>query len=463
MKKLNELIECSYDIDILGISEDSRKISDGYLFVATHGYNVDHYDYIGDAVNRGAVAVITDQDILLDIPVIVVSDIDELYPKLVAKYYDLDLSRFNFIGITGTDGKTTSTTIIRKLLNKIRPTAYIGTNGVEYCGKKINSSNTTPCISELYEYLSIISKENCYDVVMEVSSEALLHKRIVGIEYKVVGYTNITEDHLNVHGSIENYIECKKSLMNYLCDDGVSIINGDDPVCSTFSGNVIKYGFNEDNDCRICLIEENKNNTKFYIDYLSNRYKIKSPYIGTYNIYNVVLAFLVCLNYGVAPEYLVDNISTLGSVTGRRESLDFGQDYEIILDYAHTYNGIVNVLSSVSSNKRIIVVTGCAGGREKEKRKLIGNYILNNSDIAIFTMDDPRYESVDSIIDQMVEGSNKEYIRIIDRKDAIYKALSIADNNSVVLILGKGRDSYMAVEDKYLPYCDYDVISSYFM
>jgi UDP-N-acetylmuramoyl-L-alanyl-D-glutamate--2,6-diaminopimelate ligase len=152
----------------------------------------------------------------------------------------------------------------------------------------------------------------------------------------------------------------------------------------------------------------------------------------------------------------------LKPILGRRESLDFGQEYEIILDYAHTFNGIKNILDSVKDYKKIITVTGAAGGREKEKRSKIGKIVLEKSDIVIFTMDDPRYESVDSIIDDLAGDTTKDYFRIKDRVEAIHFAFSIADKDSVVLILGKGRDNYMAVEDKKLPYCDYEVIKDYF-
>lgn len=466
MKKLKDLIDCDYDIEILGITDDSRKVKEKFLFVATHGFYVDHFDYIEDAIKNGAVAVIVDRDIDYNIPYIKVEDVNEIYPSLCAKYYDVDLNRFSFIGITGTDGKTTTATIVKKLLDNVKNTAYIGTNGVEFCDKLLSSDNTTPCISDLYSFFKEIGNSGCKDIVMEVSSEALLHHRVDSLKYKIAAFTNITEDHLNVHKTLENYINCKKRLIDLLSDDGVIIVNGDDKNCKSFlkekCRNVVLYGVDMSNDCIMSNVKLLDNSTVFDIKYLGNIYKIKSPFVGMYNVYNVTLAFLICLHYGLAPEYLVDAIPHLKEVCGRREVLDFGQKYEIILDYAHTYNGIKNIISSVDTNRKLIVVTGCAGGREKEKRKLIGNYILENSDIAIFTMDDPRGEDVNSIIDDMVRDSTKEYIRIIDRGEAIYKAFELADDNTSVLILGKGRDDYMAIGDKKIPYSDYEKIVGYF-
>ncbi len=468
MKKIKDLISCDYDLEISGITDDSRKVKENYLFVATKGYYVDHFYYIEDAIKNGAVMIITDRDINFDISYIKVENVNDLYPKLCAKFYDVDLSKLTFIGITGTDGKTTTATIVKRLLDNLQSTAYIGTNGVEFCENLYITDNTTPCITELYTYLKDIINSGCKYVVMEVSSEALLHNRVAGLEYKIAGFTNITEDHLNIHKSLDNYILCKKKILDYLESDGIAIYNGDDKNCKVmfkkYNKNHVLYGIDKSNSCIVSNVNLKQKVTTFDINYLGNVYKVRSPFMGIYNVYNVTLAFLICLHLGLSPEYLVDAISNLKPVPGRGEVLDFGQTFKIILDYAHTYNGIQNIISSMGKEKYLIVVTGCAGGREKEKRNKIGKYILNHSDVAIFTMDDPRGENVDDIIDEMVEGSNKEYIRLIDRKKAIIKAFELAKekDNSVVLVLGKGRDNYMAIENKKVPYSDYDVIKSYF-
>lgn len=468
LKKIKDLISCDYDIEISGITDDSRKVKDNYLFVATKGYYIDHFNYIGDAIKNGAVVIITDRDIDFDIPYIKVENVNEAYPLLCSKYYNVDLSKLTFIGITGTDGKTTTATIVKRLLDNLQPTAYIGTNGVEFCNTLLPTDNTTPCISELYAYLKEIINSGCRTVVMEVSSEALLHNRVAGLEYKIVGFTNITEDHLNIHKSLNEYVACKSKLLDYLDSKGIAIFNGDDKKCKVISKNnsniIVLYGVGVSNNCIVSNVKLEQKVTIFDIKYLGNIYKIKSPFMGIYNVYNVTLAFLICLHLGFCPEYLVDAISKLEPVSGRGELLSFGQKFTIILDYAHTYNGIKNIISSIEKEKYLIVVTGCAGGREKEKRKKIGNYILNHADIAIFTMDDPREEDVDKIIDEMIEGNTKKYIRLINRKEAIYKAFDLAKEkeNSIVLVLGKGRDNYMAIGKEKVPYCDYDVIKSYF-
>ena len=464
MKKICQLIDCDYDIDVFGVDDDSRNIREGYLFVATRGFNVDHFDYILDAVGNGAVAVVCDRPIDIDVPVILVENTNEIYIKICQKFYDVLPDDFYLIGVTGTDGKTTTTTIIRQLLNKIESTTLIGTNGAFIDGDCITLNNTTPCVSQLYDVLGKAKNAQCKNIVMEVSSESLLHNRLDNFKYSIIGFTNITGDHLNIHKTFDNYVNCKISLLNLLKDDSIVVVNGDDNNCKRIScRNMYTFGVNSDNDYVIRDVNKMSNFVNFSIVCKDNIYKISSPFMGMYNVYNVTMAFIICLLYGVDSEFLIKNIKNLQPIEGRGEILDFGQDYKIVLDYAHTYNGIKSVLDSVYDYKKIITVTGAAGGREKEKRKKIGKLVLDKSDICIFTMDDPRCEDPNDIIDQMVDGNSDNYYRIIDRKSAIEKAFSLATENSVVLILGKGRDNYMAIDDKKVPYCDYDIIEKYFL
>ena len=460
MKKICDLVNCDYDIEIYGITDDSRYVKDGYLFVASKGFNVDHFDYIEDAIDKGCSFIISDRDINIDFPhIIVEKDISKLYRKICEKFYDVDFNKINMIGITGTDGKTTTTSIIKELISDC---AYIGTNGFEIKDKSFSTNNTTPVVSELYDDISKIIKSNCKNLAMEVSSEALLHGRVDDFRYKVVGITNITGDHMNVHKTFDNYVLCKKKILTLLKSEGYAVLNGDDEILTKINGkNVIKFGFNTNNDCIIENVEYLKDKTIINIKYNNEIVEINSPLKARYNVYNVVMAYIICRLFGIDSSLLLSRIKKLRCIKGRTELLDFGQDYDIILDYAHTINGIRNVLDSFQNYKKIITVTGCAGGREKEKRPIIGKMVIDRSDVSIFTMDDPRYESVDDIIDQMV-GKNEDYIRIIDREEAIKYALDIASKDSVVLILGKGRDNYMAINDKKVYYSDYDVISNYF-
>ena len=464
MKKLSELVDCSYDFQIAGVTDDSRNVRAGYLFVATHGYYVDHFNFINDAISNGAVAVVVDRKVECSVPVIVVQHINDFFADVCCKFYDIDLDDFNFIGITGTDGKTTTATVVAEILSSVDIWAYIGTNGVKIGNIEYPTNNTTPGGCELFECLSLIKHCGCNNIVMEVSSEALLHDRLKLFKFDIIGFTNITEDHLNIHKTLDNYRNCKFKLLNLLDNDGLVVINGDDVNCRLiYNDNLYSFGMNDDNFCIISDVKEMSNRVNFSLTFKGGIYGVSSPLLGIYNVYNVTMAFIICMLKGVDIDCLINSIDNLSVVRGRREYLNFGQEYDIILDYAHTYNGVKCLLESVSNYKKIITVTGAAGGREREKRSRIGKLIMDKSSISIFTMDDPRFENVDDIIDQMISGSDKDYIRIIDRKEAIYRAFSLADADSVVLIIGKGRDSYMAIEDRKEPYSDYDVINEYFI
>ena len=459
MKSAKDFMRCDKDILITGITDDSRLVKPGYIFVATKGYNVDHYDFIDDAIENGCSLVIADRKLEKKFPHLIVENINDYYIELCKNYYDVELEKFRFIGITGTDGKTTTTTIVREVIGDC---AYIGTNGLEVSGKEYPVNNTTPCIEELYKTLHIIDNYKCKNVSMEVSSEALLHDRVKGISFDIIGITNITGDHIEVHGSFENYVKCKLRILECVKNNGYVVINGDDDNLRNINcNNLYKFGFNKDNDCVIENVKYSNNSTVINIKFLNKEIEIVSPLLGKYNVYNVTMAFLIGYFFGIDESLLLERIKNIKSIKGRCEFLDFGQNYDIVLDYAHTINGVKSILETFKSYDNVIVVSGSAGGRDKEKRKIIGKTIIENSDVTIFTMDDPRFEDVDEIIDQMA-GDFKDYYRIKDREDAIKYALSIAKKGSVVLILGKGRDNYMAIGDKKIHYSDYEVISNYF-
>lgn len=468
MKKLNELIKCDFNTPIYGIKTNSKEVSNGDLFVAIHGFNVDHHLFIKDAIDKGAVAIISEKEIDVDVPVVIVKDTNKVLPEILKKFYDNIEDNFTFIGVTGTDGKTTTSTIVNKILSKYYKCANVGTNGIDYLDLHIDTDNTTPSMEKMYGYLKVLGDKGCKYITMEVSSEALLHKRVENINYDIGILTNITEDHLNIHKTKENYINCKSELFRQVKNDGYCILNNDDDVCEIIkkscNGKVLTYGRNNDSDFQITKINNINNKTEFSIINGNIEYNISTNLKGIYNVYNITAAFATCYLLGISPENIIEEISNL-LIPGRGEVLDFGQDYTIVLDYAHTSNGIKNILSALSADKkaRIISITGSAGGREKEKRREMGKITSDLSDLVIFTMDDPRYEDPNEIINEMIEDTLKDnYIRIIDRKEAIYKALTLAKKDDIVVILGKGRDNYMAIKDKKINYSDYEVIKSFF-
>ena len=466
MKKLSEIYECNYDVLIKDIKINSKEVKDGDIFVCTTGITADRHDFIDAAISNGAKAIVVSKDIKKDIPIIKVENTNTELPLLARRLYDYN-DELTLIGVTGTDGKTTTATIIRQLLG-LDKCGFIGSVGV--FGKEYTDSspNTTPDSHLLYKYLGAFVKEKLKYTAMEVSSESYYYKRLNNLNFNIGVFTNITRDHLNTHKTIENYIACKKELFRSIPKTGYAILNMDDPLYKEFldvcNCNVMTYGKDENATLIIKDYKEYEDKTDIIYKYKDIEYKIESPLVGSYNVYNLAAAILVLISEKYDIKDLINKVPILKLAPGRSEVLDFGQNYKIVLDYAHTPNALKNILSylNVIKKGKIITITGSAGGREKEKRTDMGKICQELSDLVIYTMDDPRHENVTDIINDLIDKTKDNYMSIEDRKEAIKKAFDIANENDTILIAGKGRDNYMAVEDKYLEYNDYNVIKEYF-
>lgn len=468
MRKLSELYENYPDIDITGIKINSKDVEPGDIFVCTMGVTADRHDYIDEAIKNGAVAIVVQKDVKCSVPVIKVNNTNDELPLLASRFYNHPEDNLDIIGITGTNGKTTVAAIIQDLIGNSE-CGYLGTNGI-ICSKfneKIR--NTTPDSDRLYNYFRRFVDSRCHILSMEVSSESLYRNRLSNLQFKIGIITNITEDHLNIHKTIENYVMSKQKLFKQVKDNGFSILNTDDKYYletrEIANGTIYTYGSKKDATIQIMNIKLSINSTNFDIKYKDKIYNITSPLLGEFNVYNLCAAILalIALNYDI--NEIINRIPNIKVPDGRLQFLNYSQEYKIILDYAHTtdaFSKLFDLLTTVKKG-RIITITGSAGGREKEKRPIMGSLILDKSDYVIFTMDDPRYEKVEDIISDLTSISTKtNYEAIIDRKEAIYKALSIAKSDDIILIAGKGTDNYMAVEDKYLPYSDIEVVEEYF-
>ena len=468
MKKLNELYDCPYDVEIKAVKINSKQVEPGDIFVCTMGVTADRHDFIDEAIENGAAAIVVSKDVgEKSVPTIKVDNTNKELFYVAGKLYDFPQKELEMIGVTGTNGKTSVAEIIHQLLGDT--CAYLGTNGKKYKNHIESIRNTTPDVDRLYMYFREFLDNGCKSLVMESSSEALYWHRLDDIPYDICILTNITEDHLNIHKTLENYIDCKARLFSLVKEDGYSILNSGskylDKVKEYAKGHILTYGFKGDDDLYIKSYTEGKTLDIVFV-YKDKEYLVKSPLHGDFNVINIAAALLTCIVRGEKIEEILPRIENLKQIEGRFEVLDFNQDYTIILDYAHTtdaFNNILPVLNKMKKN-RLITLTGSAGGREKEKRPSMGSTVLNNSDFVVFTMDDPRYENVSDIIDDLISTSKDKtnYVRINDRVEAIHYAFDHAEKGDIVLIAGKGRDDYMAIEDKYLPYCDYDEIVKYF-
>lgn len=466
MKRLNELYDCKWDVPIYDIKINSKDVKDGDLFVCVKGVNCDRHDFIDEAIKNGASALIVTKGDSYPIPFIKVLDADIELKRVAKRFYDSPCDNIKLIGVTGTDGKTTTASIVRDLLGDDL-CGYMGTNGVYLKDSHYNLSNTTPDGHIIYKYLDKMVKDGLKYASIETSSEAFYRNRLEGFSFDVGVLTNVTGDHLNIHKSRENYIACKMELFKKIKKCGYAVLNRDDCLYEDFlkvcNCNVITYGMS-DADLVFSNINEYVNKTEFDLTYKGKCYRIVSGLVSSFNVYNLCASFGVLLSLGFDIEDIIGRVNRIVVPLGRCERLDFGCGYDIILDYAHTSNALLNILSFLKrvSKGRIITVTGSAGGREHEKRKEMGKVVLENSSLVIFTMDDPRGEDVNEIIDELISNNKGNYKRVIDRKDAIKMALSEARSGDTVLIAGKGRDNYMAIGNSYVPYCDYDVICDYF-
>lgn len=447
------------------IKNNSKYVKKNDIFICTHDSTEDRHKYINNL--KKASAIIVDKEVSnTKIPIIQVDNTNDTFYQIYNTYYNKPLKDIDLIGITGTDGKTTTAYLIKEVLNKIDSAAYLGTLGFIYKNKVIKTHNTTIGIDKFLEYASILKNENINNLIMEVSSEGLLHNRCNHLLFKRAIITNVTGDHLNVHKSFENYLNTKLKLFTQLKDNGIAIINIDDISYKYLKNNenVLTYGFNEKADYRVIDYRLTSHKTYFTLEHKCKKYKIESNLLGKFNIYNIT-SMVACINSLSIDINIITNIlKQIYPIPGRMNSFKTRNNSTIILDYAHTINATKEILKFTNSIKKgkIITVVGSAGGREKEKRKEIGKIVTELSDKVIFTMDDPRYEKVQDIVNDMTKKvTTNNYIYIKNRKKAIKKAIAISKENDIILVLGKGTDNYMAIKNKYKKYNDLKVIKKY--
>ena len=462
MKKLSELYDINDDTIIKGIKINSKKVTNGDIFVCIMGVKVDRHDYIDEAIKNGASAIVVSKDgIKASVPVIKVDDTNKELPLLCQRFYDYPQNKLTMIGVTGTDGKTSTTTIIQKLLG-IDKTGYIGTNGMSYGTVKRDTDNSTPDATVLYDLFNEFQENGCTTAVMEATSEAFFRGRLQHLMFDISVITNITREHLNIHKTFDNYIECKCMLFKQTKKDGYSILNHDDELYERVRENcvskVLTYGKGQDNDLIIKDFKIFANKTLITYVYKDKEYEVNSPLLGEFNVYNLAAAFLACLCQGYQFEELIKNLDGV-YIDGRMQLLDTKTPYHVMIDYAHTPNGIINLLTFVHTLNinRSIVVIGSAGERDNLKRHIMGEVVLDNASYAIFTYEDPRSEDPRDIINDMISTAKEKhhnYEIVVDRREAIRRAVNIAEDNDLVLVLGKGNETYQKLKDKVIYFND---------
>ncbi len=461
--------EIDIDIEISGISVDSRHTRKNNLFVCIEGSKYDGHEFVNEAINNGAIAIITKRELNTGILEIVVEDTTKELARISDIFFNKPSSKIDIIGVTGTDGKTTTASIISYLLSSSFDSAYIGTNGVRFKDKVINTNNTTPNSVELNGFLNNLRLSGIDKVAMEVSSHAIASNRIDSINFEVGVFTNLSTEHLDFHKSLDNYFDTKNQFMQSFSSDKVIFVNTDDEcadrIIKTAKADVVTYGINSHANIRAINIRKTGNYTMFDLYYFHRYYKdLKTNLFGDYNVLNLIVAIGVAKYMGAIDKEIFKMIEEIPRIEGRFEKIDLGQDFDCIVDFAHTPNALDKLLTNIkaTAEKNIILVCGSAGEKDKVKRKLMGDIATSKASLVIFTSEDPRSENPSDIINDMLETTkNVNYLRILDRKKAIQTAIEIASKDDVVLITGKGNESTQTLGSEVIYHNDIEIAKEF--
>ena len=451
LKEILEEIGVSFDedIDVKGITCDSREVKKGYLFIAIKGSKYDGNDYINEVLERKACYVISDS--IAKEKVIKVEKIKELKAKLFYSFYKYPQKKLQIIGITGTNGKTSTAHIIYEIMNKLnKKCMYIGTLGIYDNEYYKDTNNTTPDSDILAEELYKAVKRKTKYVVMEVSSHALSHERTKFIKFKGAIFTNLTHEHLDYHITMSNYCLAKQKLFNSLDEESFAIINYDDKYHFEMEkfckAKVIHYGL-EHNDNQIKNILRGLDGVSFDLGGYEN---IKTKLLGMINVYNVSAAFLAIKELGINEKEIKEAIENVNTVNGRLEKVYSG-NFNVILDYAHTPDAMEKVLLEIKPlvANRLIVMFGCGGNRDNTKRKVMGEIATTYADVTYITSDNPRNENPMLIIKDILQGCKNEKKIVIEenRELALRKALAEIQSGDILMVLGKGHEEYQIIGD----------------
>ena len=456
------------DFDIREIKIDSREVNVGDVFVCIKGTNFDGHDYVNEAIERGASAIIGEREIKADIPCILVKNSRIALSKLANKYFDHPNKSFKLVGITGTNGKTTTTFIIQNMLEcSGKKVGVIGTLGAYIGDQKIESESclTTPDPIDLNRIFSVMAKNKVDVVVMEVSAHAIALEKLAGITFDIGVLTNITQDHLDFFENMDNYKKTKERFITQMCN--IAIVNSDDPICQEIINkvenqelklNLTSFGVENVADNFATSIHLYARGASYFLNIDDNLFCVNTLLCGIFNIKNALCAASVCYELGVDIAAIQNGINTMLSVPGRFNVMHLANMTSVVIDYAHTPDGLSNILSGVreSFSGKIICVFGCGGNRDKSKRPIMGSIAEKLSDEVIITSDNPRFEPPEAIINDILAGvTNKNKVKCItDRILAINYALRRADKNDVIVIAGKGAENYIDVMGEKIPYSD---------
>ena len=467
------------DREISGVVYDPLRVERDYLYVAINIYTqldkIEHPDghkFVDKAIEAGATAVILDHDMSVPdgVTKIVVPDSRLALALISGEFYNHPSRKMKLIGITGTNGKTTTAHVIEAILIEKFRIGLIGTLYCKIAGNIKKSKDTTPEPPDLQEIFQTMVDSDCTHAVMEVSSHGVDFHRVDGVAYEIGGWTNFTQDHLDYHGSMEEYMECKLQWVRTLEPDKHMIVNVDDPAVKQFrrasKAKIITYGLDGNADVTAKDVELSGEGTKFTLVTPQGEIDINAKLRGQFNLYNMLCGAAMCLPLGVELETIKAGLEKQIIVFGRFHPIERGQDFAVIIDYAHTPDGLVKVLDAARATnpKRLVTVFGCGGDRDRTKRPLMAKVVDEKSDSFIITDDNPRTEDPGQIVKDILEGvsSGEDKFEVIhDRGEAIEHAINIAEPGDMIIIAGKGHETTQTLKDTTLKFNDVEVADGF--
>lgn len=484
MKPLKELLEdipCSWNglgelnAPIRSVQSDSRKVKPGDIFVAVPGFHSDGHQFIEEAIRRGAKAVVCERwpssTVENGVAQFRVSHSRSILGRLISRAFDYPAKKLKCIGVTGTNGKTTTAFLIQYLINSISRSGLLGSIYYDDGNERLPGIHTTPTSEVLNEFLARMVEHGLSYCVMEVSSHALDQDRTEGIQFSSAVFTNLTQDHLDYHRNFEDYFRAKQKLFVSSLPPEYVVINQDDPygvrlieMFKKEGRSFATFGINTISDYSAARVQLSWQGIEFELSANGRRFPVSVPLILRHNVYNVLAALAAVSEEGFPIAEMAANLSGFPGVLGRMERINEGQDFHVFVDYAHTPDGLFRVLSSLEglAQHRVISVFGCGGDRDRRKRPLMGEVASRFSDVVVLTSDNSRSEHTEDILDQIKAGIDRvpqkaQVIVLPDRKEAIGRSIEIAEPGDVVLIFGKGHENYQIVGEERIPFQDQEV------
>ncbi len=466
------VLQGNEDIEIAKIDYDSRKVEKGSLFVCVTGFKTDGHIYAEGAVKKGAAAIICErplEGIDRDVTIIKVENSRAALSVMSDNFYDHPAEKMTMVGVTGTNGKTTTTYLIKSVLDHIgKKVGVVGTIENRIGDKKLHTERTTPEALELCELFDMMLKEDVTHTVMEVSSHSLDLHRVDFCKYDIGIFTNLTQDHLDYHITMENYKQAKGKLFEISKN---AVVNIDDPageyMVSKAKGKVLTFGIDKEADLKAENMDITANGVTYTLKYDGKEYNVDINIPGKFSIYNSLGSIGACLLMGIDMETILAGLKENYGVPGRFQTIKSHLGFNAIVDYAHTPDGLENILNTAREfvKGRIITVFGCGGDRDRTKRPIMGEIGGRLSDYCIITSDNPRTEDPEQILKDVEAGTAKTdcpYECICDRKEAIFAAVKMAKEGDVIVVAGKGHEDYQIFKDKTIHFDDAEVVKEAF-